>query len=342
MVSRTTWMSSGVAAISAMALVGCSDAPATTMLEVATPGPMPLAMDPRTGVLAVDAIEPGGQYSTTLRRIEGGAYVTLTPTIPSGDVPGFETVRWFDGEALVSDLASNGYRFRGGAWEMIDLRGCDPTLSSATLLDATSMDHAWVLSFDHGLEQATLCLFDGEDFVSREPIEHGVYDLVEHEGRLVWLDDAGVIRARDVDGEAITTIGRVPDGTTANALLARPDAVYVSSVGEIDERWSRIEGNAAVAIEGLPGFDGERWRVELTEETHSSCGVSWFDGTRYCNDVTDVAEHHVRRIDGATPVDAGYLRLERPDVTWYVTMIVGPGQLVLAGSTGRVFVTTSE
>lgn len=342
MVSRTTWMGLGLGVFSAMSLAGCSDAPATTMLEVATPGPMPRVMDPRTGVLAVDAIAPAGQYETTLRRIEDGAYVTLTPTIPSGDVPGFESVAWFEGEALVGDLASNLYRFRGGAWQTIDLRGCDPSLAQASLMDATAMDHAWVLSFDHGLEARTLCLFDGVDFVSRESLDRSVTDLVEHEGRLFALDDQGVIRARPIGEETWSILDRLPDGTVATSLLARPDAVYVHSVGEVDERWSRIEDREAIAIEGMPGFDGERWEVEYAAQTHSSCGTSWFDGTRYCNEVTDVAEHHVRRIDGDAPVDAGYLRLEAGEVTWYETSIVGPGQLMLAGSTGRVFVTTAE
>ncbi|MBN8611612.1 MAG: hypothetical protein J0L92_13550 [Deltaproteobacteria bacterium] len=342
MVSRATFLGLGLGVISGVALTGCSEAPATTMIEVASPGPIPRAMDSRTGVLAVDALRPDGRYDTTLRRIEGGAYVTLTPTIPSGDVPGFESVAWFEGEALVGDLASSLYVFRDGAWTSLDLRGCDPSLSSASLMDATAMDHAWVMSFDRGLGERTLCLFDGVDFVSREPLDHTVTDLVEHDGRLFALDEEGVIRFRSIGEGSWTSIARVPDGTEATSLLARPDAVYVSSAGETSFVWSRIEGDAARVIEGMPGFDGERWEVEYTEQTHSSCGTSWFDGSRYCNEITDVAEHHVRRIDGDAPVDAGYLRLEDGDVTWYETQIVGPGQLILAGSSGRIFVTTSD
>ncbi|MFO0714757.1 MAG: hypothetical protein U0353_33260 [Sandaracinus sp.] len=219
---------------------------------------------------------------------------------------------------------------------------CEPTLPGARLEDALAMDDAWVLARDEAHRRATLCHFDGASFT---PVE--TLDFVPHE--LAVLGDHFVasnlvtnrVLVRPVAGGTWTEPeGLVEIGTTLDDLVVRGEAVFANySRVEGDEHWWRVMPAHADRVDGLPGFGGELWRIDLDETHATHCASSWFDGHEVCTDYVSVAEHHVLRVDGDAPIEAGLLHLESPDVTWYVPFAVGPGELVLAGASGQIYVT---
>lgn len=329
------------AVLLSLSLLGACSSDPSTMLRVPANGPMPQAIDERTGVVGAMELLPDGTYETSLRRIEDGAYVTLTPPIPDGHAGRVQSVAWHEGRALAADLDGHLFRFtpETAAWETLALGDCDPTLAYATLADAPAMDHAWVVATDY--TAATLCHFDGSGFDAAESLAFVPGELVEHEGALYATDETGQVLRRAIGDTAWSRVIGVPV-RTIDQLVVRGDGVYVRQPQEDGtSEWWRASGVPA-RIEGFPGLGGERWRVEETTRSHEHCGESWFDGHTYCSNVVDVLEEHVLRVDGATPVEVGMAHFEHPGSLWFEMIAVGPGQLALTSSSGDVFVTAAE
>ena len=167
MVSRSL----GLAALSLCSLVlGCASRDPSTMVRVPSNGPYPQVRDERTGVLAAVELLADGRYATSLRRIDGAEYTTLTPPLPDDAASRLASFAWFEDGALVGDLDGHVFRFRDGTWETLSLAGCDPTLPHAMLADARAMNDAWVLATDY-TSAATLCHFDGETMDTTEALK---------------------------------------------------------------------------------------------------------------------------------------------------------------------------
>lgn len=335
MVSRS--MGLGLGVLSLVSITGCQPNP-TTMLRVPSNGPYPQAMDERTGVLAVMEIAGGG-YETSLQRIEGGQYVELTPVVPDDEMGRIWSVAYHDGEALVADLDQHLFRFTAaGGWETRSLGDCDADADALSLVDAPSMTDAWVLGVHYETETATLCHFDGSSFTVVETLDPAPSELVAFDSELYAMDEGG-LRVRAIDGGTWRTGVRVPFGSTADQLVVREDAVFMHVTTSDTDEWRRVDGEHDERLAGAPGFGGELWRVDLAETMSTDCHHSLWSGRDICTDRVEVREYRVFRVEGATPVEAGLLHLDAPDVIWYVPILVGPGQLVLAGGSGQIFVT---
>jgi hypothetical protein len=337
MISRALGL--GLVSASLAVVAGCSSNP-STMVRVPSDGPMPSAVDGRTGVLAALELLPTGRYRTSLRRIEDGAYVSLTPAIPDDENGEITAVRWFETGALATDLGARMFRFSGGAWETLDVSGCAGDSAVVVLGDAVALDDAWLFASTFGSGESTLCHFDGSE-LSSSPLPFEISSLAEVEGALVAVDAHGAVRRQLEGGDWSELDGFPEEGATYAQSVVRSDAMYLRYAStEGEDHWWRITATSAARVSGgIPGMNGETWRVELDEATSEQCGYSLWSGMDVCTTRVDLAEYRVLRTDGAAPVEVGYLRLEQGDITWYETMVVGPGQLLLAGSSGQLFVT---
>lgn len=338
MVSRTL----GLALCVGLLAAGCNNDP-STMHRVNANGPMPSVTDERNGVVAAIELRSDGHYDTSLRRIENGAYVSLTPVIPDDHMGQINSAFWHDGSALVGDLQGHIFRYtpEHGAWETLDMTQCDPTLSQTLLVDAPAQDDAWVLATgDFG--GATLCHFDGRDFTSAESLDFVPLDVVDFQGVLYAIDASGDRVVHRASGEsAWTAVPGISSTMVFDTLVVRDDAVYLRLLGASDSMPSywRVSGQTG-PIDGVPGIGGARWHVDQMNQTHQSCWHSWVTGDTVCEDVIDVMELHVLRTDG-TAREVGYLRLESPGSLWVEPVVVGADQLILTSSSGDVWVTPS-
>lgn len=341
MLARTARFSAALLALAAScSLVGCTNDP-STMLRVPANGPSPVAQDERNGVLAVEELLPDGTYETTLRRVDGAAYTTLTPPIPDGHAGRVFGATWRDGAALAGDLDGHLYRYTGGeTWETLSTSDCDPALSAAWLVDAPAIDDAWLLAVGNGA--TTLCHWDGAHVDARESLDFFAMQVVVYEGSLYAMDpNAGIVYRRSLAaGSAWARIPGVEAGTTSlTDIVVRDEGVFARFEGDGVTTWWRLDGRSATAIEGIPGLTGERWRIDQSSTTSTHCGSSWFDGREHCSDYVDTLDLHVMRVDGGTEREAGYLHVEQAGSRWYESYPVANGQLLLGSSSGEMFVT---
>lgn len=326
------------------ALAGCAQDP-STMARVPTSGPRPEAIDGRTGVLAVVALREDARYETTLGRVEGAGYVTLSPPIPDGGEGRIDTVRWFADGALAGDLDGRLFRLSAGAWEALSLASCDPERPAARLADAVALDDAWIVASDPATQTATLCHFDGAA-LTPEPLPFAPAALLETEGMLVAVTTAGELRRRPREGGSWSSVdGFFELGTQLVEASPRDEAIFLHFARAYDDvgRWWRVTGSDAARVpEGIPGMNGELWRIESTEHEVEECSYSLWSGRDICTTYVEVAEHRVLRVEGDEPVEVGFLHLDRFEVTDLVPLVLGPGQLALAGSSGQLWVTLAE
>lgn len=326
-------------ALSLLVLAGCSSP--GTMPRVQATGSTPSAVDARTGVVAVVEITSSGTYETSLRRLDGDSYTRLTPPIPDDHMAQIHVVSWLDGEALAGDDAGHVFRYAAGAWETISLEGCDPTLPSVALMDAPARDDAWVVA--SGASEATLCHWNGATFDTAESLDFVPSHLVESGDALVATDvtHGRVMRRATSPGAAWMAVGGIEAGGASFGTLAlHGDELFLEALVEGGPSvWWRVSQWTASPVEGIPGWNGERWHVEERQQTHQQCSSSWFDGHTSCDTFVDVVEEHVTRIDGATPVEIGFLRFDQGGARTFTAMPVAPGRLVLAETSGESYVT---
>ncbi len=325
-------------ALSLLVLAGCSNP--GTMPRVQSAGAPPTVIDARTGVVAVIEITPSGAYETSLRRIDGDSYTTLTPPIPADPASPIAVVSWLDGEALAGDSLGHLFHFAAGAWETLSLAACDPTLPNVALLDAPRRDDAWVVA--SGTSEATLCHWNGVTFDATESLDFVPSRLVESGDALVATDaSGGRVMRRASPGAAWTMVWGIEAGDASfGALVPHGDEVFLEGLVEAaPSTWWRVSQVAASPVDGIPGWDGERWRIDERLQTHQQCSSSWFDGHTICDTFVDVTEEHVMRIDGATPVEVGFLRFDQGGARTFTAMAIAPGRLLLSDASGASYVT---
>lgn len=321
---------------------GCDDGN-TNLLRV-NASAWPTAIDTRTGVVAITDFLPGERYETTLRRLEGDTYVGLTPPVPGEERTTLDRVSWFGGSALASDMDGRLLRYTmSDGWSVVSTDGCDPDAERMVLSDARAMDDAWLVSINGRTSTSVICHFDGVNVSAVEEMTFAPNSLVVFGEYLFAMDGrTGRTVRRHLDGETWSSVTGLSRGeAVAQRLVVREEAVYAHYVDASRDLWWNVSVEPAVAIEGTPGFDGERWRVEVDEQLATRCEYSLWSNSDVCIEIVETSEHRVLRVDGTEPIEVGYLRLEHPYTTWFDSWILGPGQLALLGG-GTQYVTAGR